>query len=182
MPFSSGIGKDTTIAWFAANEKHIKRVLDIGVGSGTYAKLIKSKRNITPTAEWVGIEAWTPYIEKFQLNKFYNSIINCDIRKLNWGELGQFDVAIAGDILEHMTKEEAVLLVENILTYCSTLIISIPISFCPQDEYEGNPFEIHVKPDWSHDEVIETWKEYVQDYFTDSSGSLKLGVYWLSKK
>ena len=182
MPFSSKVGKEQTVSWFKSNQQNIKRVLDIGVGCGTYAKLIKIQNNIAVDAEWVGIEAWTPYIEKFELNKFYDSIVNCDVRKLDWSQLGNFDVAIAGDILEHMTKEEAVALVENILDHCSTLIISIPVSYSPQDEYEGNPFEVHVKPDWSNEEVLETWGNYITDSFSNSTGSFRLGVYWLTRK
>jgi predicted TPR repeat methyltransferase len=187
MPHSSGIGKEETAKWFNVNKDKIKRVLDIGVGAGTYAKIIKSQKNLTKDAEWVGIEAWAPYIEKFELNKLYNQIINSDVRLLEWDSLGFFDVAIAGDVLEHMTKEEAVNLVEKVLDRSTTMIISIPIWEYPQGAAHGNPFEIHVKEDWSHEEVKETWGRYIQKsfvgYYEEADGSLssKLGIYWLSK-
>jgi hypothetical protein len=79
-----------------------------------------------------------------------------------------------------MTKEEAIKLVENVLTNCQTLIISIPIVHMPQDEVNGNPFEVHVKDDWSHDEVMSTWAPYIKSVYRKSSKS-KLAVYWLSK-
>jgi predicted TPR repeat methyltransferase len=180
MPYSLPSGKTQTAEWFSNNQDSINRVLDIGAGAGTYPKLIKQEHNICHTAEWVGIEAWEPYIEQFDLKILYDQVVNCDARKLDWNNLGKFDVAIAGDVLEHMTKEEAVVLVNEILENCGTLIISIPIRYMPQDDIEGNPFEIHVKPDWTHEEVVDTWKDVLKNHWRKSVKS-KIGVYWLAK-
>lgn len=179
MGYSLSTGKAEILAWF---EQHrpFQRILDIGAGSGTYINLIKVKNRVCEDAEWVGVEAWAEYIEKFNLSDKYNRVINQDVRTLDWHSLGQFDVAIAGDVLEHMTKPEAVELVEHALDHCSTLIISIPIVHMPQDAVEGNPYEVHVKDDWCHDEVMSTWSQYVQQHYRKSSKS-KIGVYWLSR-
>jgi SAM-dependent methyltransferase len=180
MPYSLPSGKTQTAEWFKENQHTISRVLDIGAGAGTYSKLIKDEHQICQDAEWIAIEAWEPYIKQFDLENLYNRVVLCDARKLDWNNLGKFDVAIAGDVLEHMTKEEAVVLVNEILENCGTLIISIPIRYMPQDDIEGNPFEIHVKPDWSHDEVVDTWKDVLKNHWRKSVKS-KIGVYWLSK-
>lgn len=179
MGYSLRGGKPETAQWFKENESKIERVLDIGAGSGTYVKLIKEEFNICKDSYWVAIEAWQPYIEKFNLTSMYNEVINTDARKLDWSTLGKFSVAIAGDVLEHMTKDEATKLVDEILENCKTLIISIPIIYMPQDELEGNPFEVHVKPDWSHAEVIDTWKNKIKKFYRKSPKS-KIAVYWLS--
>jgi hypothetical protein len=142
--------------------------------------LIKIKNQVAVDAEWIAIEAWQPYIDKFDLTNKYSQVVNQDARKLDWNQLGQFDVAIAGDVLEHMTKDEAVTLVEQVLAHCKTLIISIPIIHMPQDEIEGNPFEVHVKDNWSHDEVMSTWPKYIKNHYR-KSGKSKIGVYWLTK-
>jgi phospholipid N-methyltransferase len=173
-------GKPEIAAWFKDHESLIDRVIDIGAGSGTYVKLVKQEFNICKDSLWTAIEAWEPYISEFKLNSLYDQVINVDARTLNWDELGKFSVAIAGDVLEHMTKQEAIQLVEKILENCKVLIISIPIIYMPQDEINGNPFEIHVKPDWSHDEVLETWKDKIKSFYRKSPKS-KIAVYWLSK-
>jgi predicted TPR repeat methyltransferase len=180
MPYSLPSGKTQTAEWFRNNQSSIKRVLDVGAGAGTYPKLIKQEHSMCQTAEWIGIEAWGPYIEQFDLKSLYNQVVNCDARKLDWATLGRFDVAIAGDVLEHMTKEEAVVLVNEILENCGTLIISIPIRYMPQDDIDGNPFEIHVKPDWTHEEVVDTWNNVLKNHWRKSVKS-KIGVYWLAK-
>ena len=46
MPHSSGIGKEETAKWFNVNKDSIQRVLDIGVGAGTYSKIIGSKKSL----------------------------------------------------------------------------------------------------------------------------------------
>jgi SAM-dependent methyltransferase len=180
MGISVDLGKPQTLEWFENNQTSIKRILDIGVGSGTYINLIKLSNNICFDAEWVAIEAWKPYIDEFKLESKYNRVVNTDARKLNWDDLGKFDVAIAGDVLEHMSKDEAITLVDQILENCKTLIISIPIRYLPQDEINGNPFEVHVKDDWSHEEVLETWPQYIKNFWKKEKKSL-VGVYWLWK-
>jgi 2-polyprenyl-3-methyl-5-hydroxy-6-metoxy-1,4-benzoquinol methylase len=179
MGYSLRGGKPETAEWFRQNESSITRVLDIGAGSGTYAKLIKQEFDLCKDAEWTAVEAWPEYIEKFHLSSLYDHVINQDARTLNWNELGHFSVTIAGDVLEHMTKAEAVVLVDQILKHSDTLIVSIPIVYMPQDEVDGNPYEVHVKPDWSHDEVMETWAPVITHVHRKSVKS-KLAVYWLS--
>lgn len=171
-------GKPQIIEWFEKNKNSIKTIIDIGAGSGTYYKLVE-ENNIKLNANWTAVEAWAPYIEKFKLSDMYDTVINQDARKLNWNDLGKFDLAIAGDVLEHMTKNEAIQLVDDILKKCKTLLISIPIVHMPQDAVEGNPFEIHVKDDWSHDEVIDTWGSKIKEHYRKSSKT-KVAVYWLS--
>lgn len=179
MGYSLRGGKPETANWFKENEQSITRVLDIGPGSGTYIKLIKEEFNICKNSFWVGIEAWKPYIDKFNLESMYDEIINSDVRTVDWDSLDNFSVAIAGDVLEHMTKDEAIDLVNKVLNKAKTLIISIPIVYMPQDEIEGNPFEVHVKPDWTHDEVIDTWGNRIKHFYRKSPKS-KIAVYWLS--
>jgi hypothetical protein len=105
----------------------------------------------------------------------YDRIINEDARKLDWSTLPKVDLVIFGDVLEHMTKEESQMLVSQALTISKYVVISIPIVHSPQGAYGGNPFEIHVKDNWTHQEVLESFP-----YIIVSNGSKKIGVYWLS--
>lgn len=179
MPYSLKGGKEQTAAWFRENANSIHRVLDIGPGSGTYARLIKQQHGLATHAHWTGVEIWKPYIERYALAELYDTILNQDARALDWTTMGEFDVTIAGDVLEHMTKSEAVALVENILTHSKTLIVSIPICHMPQDDHAyDNPHEAHVKDDWSHDEVMATWGDRITTFYRKSVKS-KLAVYWM---
>ena len=179
MPFSSESGK-----------AHIKRVinkikpktaLDIGCGCGTYAKMF-------PDLEWTGVEIWKPYISQWGLNFLYKTLHNVDARE--WEPTQRYDVAFLGDVLEHMTAEEANALVRKVAACSTTQIISIPIGSYPQEEYDGNPYERHVTDNWTVDEFhsvfgVSQWHVVDGDIgvfvYTPHSVSLKIAVYAISK-
>jgi predicted TPR repeat methyltransferase len=176
MPFSYREGKGYIKKWLGKRSKSIINVLDLGVGSGTYYNFFTKKYPLLTHSTWTGVEVWTPYIEKYELKSKYSCLINEDIRTVDYTSLGKFDLTFAGDILEHITKQEAINLVNTILKISSTLIISIPIIHFPQDEYEGNPYEAHIKDDWTHEEMIETFPQIKQ--FAKGN---KIGVYILTQ-
>jgi predicted TPR repeat methyltransferase len=179
MSTSSIWGKLQTTAWVKANEQNINRILDVGVGSGTYKKLL-SQSGICKDAEWVGIEIWEPYIRKYDLDVLYDRIINKSALDVSYSSIGKFDLAFAGDVLEHVTKEQSIDLVNRILECSDVLIVSIPIIHYPQGEYDGNPYETHVKDDWSHGEMLSTFGDLIFECWSHEKSDV--GVYWMRKK
>lgn len=174
MGTSSREGKEKIKSWVSSLDK-INTVLDIGVGKGTYVQLLKHKGRIIPTAKFIGVEAWLPYIEQFSLKTKYDLIINEDLRNLNFNEIGNVDLTIAGDVLEHVTKEDAINTVKKISKISRFMIISIPVIHYPQDEINNNPFEKHIKDDWTDQEILETWGELI----IDKEIGNEIGVYLL---
>jgi len=161
MPFSSDSGKHH-IRRILSRIPHAK-MLDIGPGFGTYAKMF-------PHAEWTGVEIWEPYIEKYGLASFYKHLHIADARE--WEPTEQYDVAFAGDVLEHMTVEEAKSLLAKLRGCAQTVIVSIPIGHYPQDEWEGNPYERHVTDNWTDEAFREAFGEP-----TWSSIDREIGIY-----
>lgn len=176
MPKSSKEGKVEILEWCKSLD-NVNTIVDIGAGSGTYHKLLAKKNAVFPNANWIAIEAWTDYISKFSLNEKYKTVINQDARTIDFTRIDNIDLTIMGDMLEHMTKEDAITLVNNVSKSSRFAIISIPIIHYPQDAYEGNPYEIHVKDDWSHTEVIETFPNIIKTF----QGS-EIGCYLLEFK
>lgn len=176
MPSSSNRGKIYTLNQIKKIIKliEVNTVLDIGVGEGTY---INKYKHLLSNSVWTGIEVWKKYIEKYNLTNKYDTIINKDIRTIDFSKLGQQDITFAGDVLEHMTKEESIKVVDDILNISKCLIVSIPVVHMPQDEYEGNPYEKHVKDDWSDKKFKDTFKDYIINSTVDE----EIGVYILSK-
>lgn len=127
--------------------------IDIGCGSGIYARMF-------PELHWTGIEIWEPYVDRFSLDRLYERFILADARE--WNPDCKYDIAIAGDVLEHMTKEEAKSLLYKLKSCSSTVIISLPIVYFPQNELEGNPYERHVVDNWNVERVI---KEFGEPYW-----------------
>jgi glycosyltransferase involved in cell wall biosynthesis len=184
MPYSSESGK--SFVRYIFGKVKSDRILDVGCGSGTYAKMFLDKH-------FTGIEVWGPYVEQFGLNGFYKELYLEDARTIEWdvvGSDGKFDIAILGDILEHMTEEEAKSLFDNVRKYANTVIVSIPIGHYPQDEFQGNPYEKHVTDNWSVEDVHRVFgkpdfgrqdKEIGVFVWSDQPVKPKICVYAISK-
>lgn len=126
-------------------------MLDIGAGAGTYSDLFTAN---FPNAYQVGIEVWEPYVSEYGLEAKYDTILVGDVRDFEY--LPRADAVILGDVLEHMPVVDAleVWAMAREAAY-KAVYLSIPIVHYPQGELEGNPFEAHVKDDWTHDEVLD---------------------------
>jgi hypothetical protein len=175
MPRSSGNGKRFAIATFArlARETTLKHIVDVGPGLGTYGKLFGAA---APGPRWTCIEAWGPYARDYKLDSIYDRVVVSDARVVDFRKIGTADLFIFGDMLEHMEKAEAVALVGEAIASARFVLISIPVVHYPQDEIEGNPFEVHVKPDWSHEEVAASFPN-IACGVVDAD----IGVYWLAR-
>src|SRR4051794_4595345 len=111
MPKSSPAGKmwSRRVLAMLQDRAPIHRVLDVGAGMGTY----ESFR--TPGQTWIGLEVWAPYVEAYDLGRKYDELLTCDVRAVDWSALAPLDLVICGDVLEHMTKDEALAVIEKAL-------------------------------------------------------------------
>jgi 2-polyprenyl-3-methyl-5-hydroxy-6-metoxy-1,4-benzoquinol methylase len=133
------------------------KILDVGAGQGDYLELIKAylPDNVIVDA----VEAWEPYIEKFNLRERYNNVFIQDVREF---EDFKYDIVIFGDVLEHMPESDAVDLWNKMSKQAKCAIISIPIIHHPQGAYEGNPYEIHHEEDWTTERVLDKFYGIVE--------------------
>ena len=151
----------------------IRRIVDVGAGSGTYRDLLADDAR---GAFWIAIEAWGPNIETYGLMSRYDRVLARDAREVDFAELAP-DLVLFGDVLEHMSKEEAQRTVARAVAAAPYTMISIPIIHYPQGEEEGNPYQRHVKDDWSHNEVCDSFDDLVTCLVHDH-----IGVYFLSRQ
>lgn len=174
MPGSSKYGKLYTILLLKKLHEmgKIGHALDIGVGGGTYYELLNEHM---PGIKWSGVEVWEPYIEQFSLRDKYDEIFAEDARTFDFEKLPECNLAFFGDVLEHMTKEEAQGLIDRALNKCDMALVSIPIIHYPQDEINGNPYEKHVKDDWSHEEIEASFPNIQTAFIHDH-----IGVYMMT--
>ena len=173
MPYSSNSGKrfiDRVVQRLDDKFFVHHRVLDLGAGSGTYSDRYTK---LLPRSKftWDAVEIWEPYVEKFNLNSKYDNIALQDAVEYVNSTLKMYDICFIGDLVEHMTKEKAQELVSAAMKISQLVIISIPIIHYPQGEYEGNPYEAHVKDDWSTTEVLQSFK--VAEYAVEN----EIGVF-----
>jgi predicted TPR repeat methyltransferase len=175
MPRSSNEGKLQIKEWISTIHPTYLHILDVATGQGTYHTMFNELDNLKE-CKWTGIEIWPRWIKKFALKEKYNNFFQEDVRTFNYKvHTPKVDIAFAGDVLEHMTKDESIALVKKLLEVSDNLFVSIPIVYMPQGADGGNPYEIHVKPDWSHTEVLETFPQIKKSW-----AGKKIGVYWLT--
>jgi SAM-dependent methyltransferase len=151
MPKSNYGGKSSS-RWLLKHlhrSAPLSRVLDVGPGQGIYVQMMRQ-----PGQHWIGVEAWGPYIQKFDLKRQYDEVIVSDIRYFDWTRVAPLDLVICGDVLEHMTQSEAIAVVEKALAVARIVLISMPIIHSRQGELEGNPFEVHVEEDWTNERAL----------------------------
>jgi predicted TPR repeat methyltransferase len=126
-----------------------KTILDVGCGSGKWGRLLHGR-----ASRITGVEVWAPCIERNrkELTKYYNEVIVGDIRQCKF-PAEAYDVAILGDVLEHLPFTDACELVGRLQVAAKEIYLTIPISLCVQDgEFYGNPHESHLHQ-WSDLEV-----------------------------
>lgn len=125
--------------------------LDVGPGIGAYGSLVKEHSPLTIRH---AVEIWAPYVHTYNLEQIYHKVYICDARIFfNYS----YDLVILGDVLEHMTRQEAIALWSEVTRSAKAAIISMPIIHYPQGEEEGNPYEEHVEEDWTHEEIMQTF-------------------------
>ena len=134
-----------------------KTVLDCGAGAGTYLDLIKA--NLGYQTIVVGVEAWYPYIIKYDLEDRYDILYPIDVRDM---ASFQYDLVILGDILEHMSEDDAVLLWNRISEEAKYALISIPIIHYEQGAINDNPYEVHVEEDWTTEKDLQKFSNIVE--------------------
>lgn len=132
-------------------------ILDVGTGSGLLADyLSQSDANYYLD----GIEIWEPYVEMFGLRDKYRKLYIMDAREFN--KWDWYTLVVFGDILEHMPVEDAVTMWEA-ASEARYRMLSIPTVHYPQGEEHGNHYEVHVTDNWTHEEVMDTFKG-IQSY------------------
>jgi SAM-dependent methyltransferase len=135
--------------------KHLKRelgkndtVLDLGCG-------YNSPLQNCDIAYSIGVELFAPYLEESRKKTIHNEYIRADIRELNF-KPKSFDVVIAIDVLEHLTKNEGYELIKKMRTWArKKIILFTPNGYIWQDNYDNNPLQEHLHG-WSLDELRNT--------------------------
>jgi len=118
------------------------RVLDVACGMGEWGFFVKTRKNCSYL---VGIDIWEPYLEKLRQLNIYDELIISRLPKLpKFDQL--FDVILALEILEHLTKENGYKLLKNLEQLIKTggiIIVSTPMNYpCETHISEWTPREL----------------------------------------
>lgn len=145
-----------------------KTVLDVGAGKGVYLNAIR--QFMGKAVHVTAVEVWEPYIKFFSLKSRYDEVIQEDVRKI---EDFKYDLVILGDVLEHMSVEEAMALWDKVSKQAKYAVIAIPTVHMPQGAVNDNPYEVHVEEDWTPEKVLSSFSNIVDHkVFTETGAFL----------
>lgn len=99
-------------------------VLDIGAGYGKYGVLFREYLDRHPRV--VAIEAWQPYVDAHRLHGIYDEVHVTDVMDAGDDLLNSCDAAYLGDVIEHLTKDDGLAILERIR--CA-VVINTPLHF-----------------------------------------------------
>lgn len=163
MPSSSGKGRP----FIGRHLKEIRpqKILDVGCGKGNLPKRYRKSGQT-----WTGIEIFKPYIKEYKLHQRYEQVRCEDARVADFGT-DTFDLVFLGDVLEHMTYEEAQDVLRRALIAAPVAIVSIPVGYYPQGTVNGNMHERHITNYWDAKKVREKFGEYTDFAITPPIGT-----------
>lgn len=117
-------------------------VLDVGCGQGTYAIYLNKYFAMD------GLDIYSPH-DNEHTRKLYKKVI---IRDIRYFEYDYYGVVIIGDVLEHLSIEDAQKVVEYAKKHCSLLMVAVP--YLLKQDANDNQAELHLQPDLT-DEIFQ---------------------------
>ena len=148
MPTSHPESRDWVVTQVA--DMRPTSILDVGAGSVTYAGLL---RPYTETIE--AVEIYRPYLSQFGLADQYDVVHVDDVRTWQWPK--RYGLVVCGDVLEHMTEDDALAVHAQALEHADAVLVVLPIVDYPQHGHD-NPYEHHVVDDWDHGRAMDRFR------------------------
>jgi len=168
VPHSYHLGKKEAIDFIIKNTTRESKILDVGPGVGTYSDYLKPLGyNID------GLEIYSGYVDAYNLKEKYKNIYIGDI--VNY-DVSEYDFVIIGDVLEHLTIDDAKLVIDK----CKACLVAVPynypqlgVDFIENGYHLVNPHEEHKQPDLTPQIVFQRypqlsmiWSNDVYGYFS----------------
>jgi ubiquinone/menaquinone biosynthesis C-methylase UbiE len=117
-----------------------KTILDVACGPSWPMKLLRQKFKFDKV---VGVDLYEPYIAKAREEGVHDEYVIRDVRDLPF-EDKSFDTVLALQIIEHLEKEEAWKMIDNLERIAKKqVIIATPIGEMYHPDEDGNELQLH---------------------------------------
>ena len=143
-------GKADVCRWIRDNFTISATILDMGACDGKWRYLLPEYKNMD------AVEAYRPFYRKLGEKRIYRNLWHADARTF---EYQHYDLIIFGDIVEHMSPEDAKKMLDYAKPRCWDMIIAVPYLY-PQDAGNGNKYDIHVQDDLTAELFEERYPGY----------------------
>lgn len=151
MPNSTPFFKKQILEFIDRNIPKDARVLDVGAGSGIWANCMPEYTNIH------AIEIFENYVEQFSLEAVYAKVIVGNVIEQTREFFQEYDLIIMGDVVEHMSHEDALSVISRIPD-TTTVMIGVP--WGPQGVHNDNIYEIHIQDKLTNLDFLKLYPTY----------------------
>lgn len=84
---------------------------------------------------WYGVETWAPNVVNHSHWSLYDKVIVADIRHLDFESIYTIpDLVVLDDVLPHMDREEAVVILNKVKVWTDAMVLSVPLGVAPHHE------------------------------------------------
>ena len=167
MPQSYTDFKEDIKKYLIENLSKDQKILDVGPGLGTYSTLIRDQG-----FSMDAIEIHEPYVDMFGLRGKYDHVF---IRNIVGFDLSGYDFIILGDVVEHISIEEAQSLIQSIASQNKACLVAVPFMM-EQGEMYGNPYEVHQQPDLNPEVFSQRYPLLKLVFSNDFCGYYSMGL------
>lgn len=158
----------TEVKWLIARMvKKGARGLDVGACDGVYWLLLHDIIDLD------AVEIYEPNIERNDLVHKYGVVYNMDIKDLKYDH---YDVVIFGDVIEHMTVEDAQATLAYAQEHADLVIVAVPYRY-RQGPIYGNPWERHIQDDLTHEIFMQRYPGFKLQFGYPNYGYYISGVH-----
>ncbi len=118
-----------------------RTVVDFGAGRGKMGALCRELKG--DNVELTAIEGCTRTVALLERTGIYNRVHEGLLQDWIDANAQRCDLAIFGDVLEHLTRKQALHALNTMLRFASNIIVNIPLRNLHQDGHDENPLEAH---------------------------------------
>ncbi len=118
-----------------------RTVVDFGAGAGRMGELCR--RILGPDVHLTAVEACDSTVELLHTTGIYSEIEHALLQNWIADNMRRFDLAIFGDVLEHLDRREVFSVLNHVLDFAKHVIVTVPLRNLQQDGNLANPLEEH---------------------------------------
>jgi hypothetical protein len=116
-------------------------VVDFDAGAGKMGSLCREA--LGETVHLTAVEGCPSTVELLRGKRLYDAVEGALLQEWVAQNTRRFDLAIFGDVLEHVTRREAFAALDAVASFCRNVIVNVPLRNLQQDGNEVNPLEEH---------------------------------------
>jgi len=127
---------------YQLNNVRPSTVVDFGAGGGKIGRF--AKQILSEKVEITAVEGCEGACQIILRDKLYNHVCFSLIQEWIYRDRKNYDLAVFGDVLEHLKPKEIHTVIRKCLNKFRHIIVVCPLYDIFQDEHYGNPLEAHL--------------------------------------